>query len=116
MPAVTYLMAASDLDQVLAGSAERPLLLFKHSTTCPISARAHSEWERFLNLPEAERVTLALVRVIEQRPISLAFAQRTGVHHESPQAILVQGGLPVWSASHYGITASALQAAVTACT
>lgn len=55
---------------------------------------------------------LAFVRVIEERPVSLALAERVGVRHESPQAMLIKEGRGVWSASHRGITAAALQAAV----
>jgi hypothetical protein len=33
MPDVKHLLSLADLDAVLADSAERPVLLFKHSTT-----------------------------------------------------------------------------------
>jgi bacillithiol system protein YtxJ len=52
------------------------------------------------------------VRVIEERPVSLALAERVGVKHESPQAILIRDGRPLWHASHGAITAGALAAAV----
>jgi bacillithiol system protein YtxJ len=32
-----------------------------------------------------------------------------GVRHETPQAILLRDGVPVWSASHFRITAEALK-------
>jgi bacillithiol system protein YtxJ len=35
-------------------------------------------------------------------------AARLGIRHETPQAILLRDGRPVWSASHFRITADAL--------
>ena len=41
-----------------------------------------------------------------------AVAARTGVRHESPQVLLLAGGGAVWSASHRGVTAAAVAAAL----
>ncbi len=49
------------------------------------------------------------MRVIEERPVSLALAERVGLQHQSPQAMLVRDGSAVWNASHHDITAAALQ-------
>jgi len=49
------------------------------------------------------------VLVREDRPLSLAVAERTGVTHESPQVICLAGGKSVGHASHYGITLGALK-------
>lgn len=49
------------------------------------------------------------VLVREDRPLSLAVAERSGVPHESPQVICLAGGKAVGHASHYGITAAALK-------
>jgi len=106
------LLTMTDLDVILAESNRQPVLLFKHSTTCPISARAHREWQTFLGSPEAERVAHAWVRVIEERPVSRAVADRVGVTHQSPQALLIKGGRVLWHDSHGGITVEALRAAV----
>jgi bacillithiol system protein YtxJ len=53
------------------------------------------------------------VRVIEERPVSLALAEQVGVPHASPQSLLIKDGHGVWNASHRGITVEALKAAVT---
>jgi bacillithiol system protein YtxJ len=66
-----------------------------------------------LQSPEAAAIGHAWVRVIEERPVSLGFAEKVGVQHESPQALLVKNGQVVWHDSHWGITASALREAVT---
>lgn len=44
----------------------------------------------------------------EDRPLSLAVEERTGVQHQSPQVICLVGGRAVANASHYDITAEKL--------
>lgn len=92
------------------GVLQKPrVLLFKHSTTCPISAAAHAEYEAFCTaVPDA---TTALVLVLEDRAAARGIAERSGVRHESPQAILFVNGRAVWHASHQHITAATLGAA-----
>lgn len=60
---------------------------------------------------EAAKVGLAWVRVIEERPVSLAFAERVGAKHASPQAVLVKDGKAIWHDSHWNITVDALKSA-----
>lgn len=112
MGEVKRLISMADLDWVLTASASKPVLVFKHSTQCPISAKAHGAWQQFVQTPEAAQVGLAFVRVIEERPVSLAFADRVGARHASPQAVLVKNGQAVWHDSHWNITVDALKAAV----
>ncbi|HRV06955.1 MAG TPA: bacillithiol system redox-active protein YtxJ [Acidobacteriota bacterium] len=92
-----------ELNQAL--SAPRALL-FKHSTRCPISARAMQEVQTFAAVSS---VPVYLVSVIENRPLSELVADRLGVRHESPQIIYLEGGNVVWTASHFDITADALK-------
>jgi bacillithiol system protein YtxJ len=106
------LKSMADLEALLASSGTQPVLVFKHSTTCPVSARAHREWEAFQATPEAGKVKLAWVRVIEERPVSLALADRVNVKHESPQALLIKDGQALWHTSHRGVTAAAMAEAV----
>jgi bacillithiol system protein YtxJ len=49
------------------------------------------------------------VLVREDRPLSLAIAERTGVSHESPQVICLVGGQAVRHLSHYDINAAELK-------
>ncbi len=48
------------------------------------------------------------VDVKAERPLSRELADRLGVTHESPQAILLRQGAPVWHASHSDVTARAI--------
>ena len=92
---------AAALEGLFARSQSAPVVLFKHSTTCPISARAYREMSRL----DAAAGEVALVVVQTARPVSDEVARRTGVRHESPQAFVLRGGKAVWSASHFDITA-----------
>ena len=70
-------------------SKERPVVIFKHSLTCPISAAAYEQMAEF----EGE---VALVEVQRARELSSEIEKRLGVAHESPQAIVLRNGKVVW--------------------
>lgn len=97
------------LEELFARSQEAPVVLFKHSTTCPISARAHQQMSR-LDASVARDVGLVVVQTA--RGVSQEIASRTGIRHESPQAIILRNGKAVWDASHFDITAEAVEGAV----
>ena len=84
-------------------------LLFKHSLICPTSAEAFNEYRHYLAAGGA--VPTAWLDVRGQRPLSQAVEARTGVPHESPQALLLEAGKVVWHASHGAITRKSLRAA-----
>jgi len=103
----SQIQTEADLDALLADPS--PVLIFKHSTRCPISTHAHNEFQAWLDSKGASPRT-ALVLVVEDRPVSLEVARRLGVAHQSPQAILVSDGVATWDASHDAITRSGLAA------
>ena|SRR5438874_3262431 len=100
-----------DLDQILEKSKTDPVLIFKHSTQCPISTQAYEEFTDFA--AGAGDLLCGVVLVIENRRLSNAIAERFKVRHESPQALLIKNGHPVWHASHWSITTDSLSDAVT---
>jgi bacillithiol system protein YtxJ len=113
-PDLTPLHHVDDLHQLLAESASRPVLLFKHSYTCGVSMEALDELVAHLN-DRAARTFLphyAMVTVQTHRAVSNAIAQKLGVRHETPQALLVRNGRVVWSASHFRVTAAAVDDAI----
>lgn len=85
------------------------VMLFKHSPICPVSAAAHTEWQAFTAAhPD---VPTLFVDVVGDKPVARGIADRCGVTHASPQAILFKGGAPVWDRSHHKITEDSLAAA-----
>ncbi|WEG14359.1 bacillithiol system redox-active protein YtxJ [Pullulanibacillus sp. KACC 23026] len=97
-----------DWKALLDDSSEKPVVLLKHSTTCPISANAWNEFNHTLEELEAKGVETAYVKVIESRPVSLKIADELGVTHQSPQAILIKNKQATWNTSHWDITHDAL--------
>src|SRR5262245_59263740 len=110
-PQLTALHGLDELERLIAASGERPLLLFKHSYTCGVSAEALDELIAHLNDQPAD-VHYAMVTVQTHRDVSNAVSQRFGVRHETPQALLVREGRVVWSASHFRVTADAVVNAI----
>jgi bacillithiol system protein YtxJ len=73
-------------------------IVYKHSTTCGISATAAKEVRAM-----ETALPIYWINVREQRDLSNWVAETYDVTHESPQLILIRGGKPekVWS--HYEV-------------
>jgi len=99
----------ADLAAVDRALAAPRFLVFKRSLICPRSDRAFAEYEAFHAAhPD---VPTAWIDVIGEREWSRHVAAKTGVTHESPQALCVVDGRVVWHASHGAITRRSLAAA-----
>jgi bacillithiol system protein YtxJ len=105
------LHSIEELDGALAESTARPVLFFKHSLSCSISTRAFGELRSYLNNADP-RISYKLITVQTARAVSDEAASRLRIEHKSPQAILVRNGRELWNASHYDITAEALDQAI----
>ena len=107
---VTELHSQEDLDRLLEKSNSSPVLIFKHSTQCSISAAADEEVTKFAET--ASQVEIGIVLVIENRPLSDSVAKQLDIYHQSPQLILVKDKHSIWKVSHWSITADAIAAAI----
>jgi len=112
-PNLTSLERVEELERLLVQSQAQPVLLFKHSYTCGISAEALDELIEHLNEQNPD-IRYAMVTVQTHREVSNAVSARLGVRHETPQALLVRAGRVVWSASHFRVNAAELTRAVRA--
>jgi bacillithiol system protein YtxJ len=110
-PTIVRPQRIEDLDRLLAQTSDRPLLLFKHSLTCGTSAEALDELVDHLNEDQLD-VRYAIVTVQSHRELSNAVSARLGIRHETPQALLIRHGRVIWSASHFRVTAAAVQSAI----
>lgn len=110
MSQVKEIQSIEEWNTALEGSSTRPLVVFKHSTTCPVSANAYDEFNKFLNNNENADADFVLVKVIESRPVSNQIAEDVAVKHESPQIILVKNKEKYWSATHWAITEAHMKA------
>lgn len=91
-------------------SSERPFVVLKHSTRCPVSTNALEEFEAYLQDEPNKDYDYILVKVIEARPVSNQIAEDTGVKHESPQVISVNNKQRQWSTSHWSATKAHMKA------
>ena len=97
------LTSSDQLDAVMAAPVA---LVYKHSTRCPVSTAAYHEVQDLLR--ERPDAPVWIVDVIAQRRLSLEVEGRTGVVHESPQAIVLAACEVVWDGSHFDVRADVL--------
>ena len=92
----------SQLEEIDQISAEGQVVIFKHSTRCPISAmawrRVNDGWD-----DELAETPLYFLDLLRFRETSQAVSVHYGVQHESPQILLVENGRVVYQTSHNGI-------------
>ena len=101
----------AQLDAIVEESAEKPVVIFKHSTRCSISRMALKNFEREYNLEESE-VAPYFLDLLQHRDISNEIAQKFQVIHQSPQLLLIKNGKSVYDVSHSEIDAEALKSKV----
>jgi bacillithiol system protein YtxJ len=95
----------SSFDELASRSRSQPVVIFKHSLTCPISSAVYDQMAEFAG-------EVSLIEVQRARELSGEIETRLGVRHESPQVIVLHNGQVVWTASHFDITVDAVNEAV----
>lgn len=94
------------LVSLIENSTSRPVVIFKHSNSCSISAAAYREMEKVEGV--------SILEVQTAREISRELAVITGIRHESPQVIVLRDRKAVWNASHFEVNALAVTKVVQA--
>jgi bacillithiol system protein YtxJ len=95
------LQTEDQLERIREKSADRPQLIFKHSTRCSTSALIKNRLERSGQPGSIDFYYLDLIRY---RPVSNKIVDTFRVQHESPQVLLIRNGECVYDESHIGIT------------
>jgi bacillithiol system protein YtxJ len=96
----------AQLEEIRERSAERPQVIFKHSTRCSTSQLVKSRLER---APLPETIDFYYLDLLSYRPISNKVSETFGVYHESPQILVIRDGKCVFDESHLGITVDAIR-------
>jgi thioredoxin 1 len=96
---------ATELDELFTMSGEKPIVIFKHSNSCPIS---HDVRDGLISSTQE----IFEIVVQEHRELSNTVAEKTGIKHESPQALVIFNGNVIYKASHYDIIGSAILSAM----
>ena len=94
----------SQLAEIKELSKKQPVLIFKHSTRCSISAASLNRMERKWDDSKAQNLEAYYLDLIANRDISNAIEQQFGIYHQSPQVLLIQNGECVYDTSHFGIS------------
>lgn len=97
----------TDLENLFESSFVRPVILFKHSNSCGISAHV-------FEMTSEIDADIDLIVIQDHRDLSNSVAERTGYVHQSPQAFVLKNGVPVYHATHYGIDPKKIVEAVAA--
>jgi bacillithiol system protein YtxJ len=98
------LTSLDQLEAIRQESIEKPVLIFKHSNTCSISAMALNRLERNWDGQDMEpRVNAYFLDLKSYRQLSNEIAERFDVEHESPQVLIIRNGTSVFDRSHMAI-------------
>jgi len=100
--------SAAQLVQIKEDSFTKPVMIFKHSTTCGISAFAKQKLEDNWDF-SPEEFDFYYLDLLTYRPISNQIRDDFGVTHQSPQIILIKDGKAVFDTSHHQINSQAIR-------
>ncbi len=104
----TILTEENQIAEIIALSNSIPVYIFKHSTTCGISAQAKENVE--ISFKNTDKPFLFYyLDLLKYRSVSNEVASKLNVHHQSPQLILVHDGQVAFTTSHHKIKANILE-------
>ena len=89
------------LKQIIAKSADKPQVIFKHSTRCSISSVAY---QRLQKAAQPAGIDFYYLDLLAHRPLSNKVSETFRVHHESPQVLVIRDGQCVYDESHLAIS------------
>ena len=98
------------LNEIQEFSSQKPVIIFKHSTTCSISRMALKNFEREYDLND--KIDAYFLDLLNFRAISNEIANKFEVVHQSPQLLLIKNGISVYNVSHDSIDAEKLKSKI----
>jgi bacillithiol system protein YtxJ len=103
--------ADEQVQEADTASYHQAVLIYKHSSRCGICSTALSRIERKFGGRDASKLKPYFVDVLGNRDVSQAIAQKYGVEHASPQALVISKGKCVLVQNHMEISYDDLMAA-----
>ncbi len=103
------LTTESQLQDIEQASHQQPVIVFKHSTRCSISATALGRLERNWNEADMMHVPAYYLDLIAYRSVSTQVAHTFEVEHQSPQVLVISKGECIYNASHWDIAYAELK-------
>jgi bacillithiol system protein YtxJ len=98
----------NQLDDLLESSVNQKVIIFKHSTRCSVSSMVKDRLERNWST-DLEHQNVYYLDLLSHRDISNAIADKTGIEHQSPQLLIIENHVCVFSANHNFISADAIR-------
>lgn len=90
------------LSEIVDHSTKEPVLIFKHSLTCPVSAGAYGRMVEGIE-KNSIKYPVYIIVVQKERELSDEVERVFGITHESPQIILIKNQQAVYDSSHGNI-------------
>ena len=97
------------LQEIKNRSAEKPQVIFKHSTKCSISSMAKSRLERAI---APDGIEFNYLDLIAHRNVSSKIAEEFNIEHASPQVLIIKDGACIYDESHNAINMDEIVEAV----
>jgi len=97
----------SEFIGIIERSQENPIILMKHSNTCPISANAFREITKFSD--ENSDMSIEYMIVQDNAELKEYISNELDVEHESPQVIILRNRKSALTLNHYDITSAKLE-------
>jgi bacillithiol system protein YtxJ len=98
------LTSVDQIESIKEESQSSPVVIFKHSTTCSISAMALHRLQR-----KSVEAKVYYLDLRANRNVSNLVAETFDVIHESPQVLIIDKGKAVYHRSHSDISPSEIQ-------
>jgi bacillithiol system protein YtxJ len=98
-----HLDSEEKLAEATTASRIKPIVLFKHSTTCSISNTALNRLERNWKSEEVAGTQTYYLDLLSYRQLSRQIAEKFQVEHQSPQVLIIQNEKSVYDTSHFDI-------------
>jgi bacillithiol system protein YtxJ len=102
------LIRLEQLPELVQESYNIPVVLFKHSVSCGLSAMVKYQLEEEWNFKHKE-LSFYYLDLINHRDVSNKIAEEFDIVHQSPQVIVLHKGKPIANTSHYAIGVSWLR-------
>lgn len=102
------LETTQQIEEIAELSRDTPCLVYKHSTSCGISAMAKKRIENDWEFDETVVVPYYL-DILAFRNLSHLVAERFQTTHQSPQVLFIKDGKVVLSAAKFDISVKAVE-------
>lgn len=96
------------LDNIVQDSVNQSIIIYKHSNRCHICARVKNRIEADWDDVKSE-IPVYYLDLLKYRSISDKIASVFNVEHQSPQLLLIKGGVCVYNESHNSISVDELK-------